>query len=40
MYFYKNSEILTANVTKEEELRVKHHFVKFLEIDQLDFNAL
>lgn len=33
MYFYEGCDIMTANVTKEEEQRVPHHFVKFLKIE-------
>lgn len=40
MYFYKGCDIMTANVTLDEEQRVKHHFVKFLDISNTNFNVI
>lgn len=38
-YFYKNCDILTANVTQEEQEQVPHHCIKFLEPNQTNFDV-
>ena len=36
--FYKGANLMTAKVSIEEQSRVKHHFLDFLELDHCDYN--
>lgn len=39
MYFYKDSDIMTANITNDEEKQIKHHFIKFLDITNFQYDV-
>ena len=38
-YFYKDCDVMTANVTKEETDRIKHHCVKFLDPSVINYDV-
>jgi tRNA dimethylallyltransferase len=37
--FYKGADIMTAKVNEQEKMKIKHHLIDFLELNQTEYNV-